>query len=117
MQAEKPWKLVKSTNEQEKARAYSVVSLCANISCLLALLVEPFMPHLAGVMLEQLNAKLEDVNVLGQTKEEDRLFRYFCFVFESDSFCHQLCQNTMSDKLGSVAGPVMQALSLLTVSN
>jgi methionyl-tRNA synthetase len=52
-----------------------VVSLCANISCLLALLVEPFMPHLAGVMLEQLNAKLEDVNVLAQTKEEDRLFR------------------------------------------
>ena len=80
MQAEKPWKLVKSTNEQEKARAYSVVSLCANISCLLALLVEPFMPHLAGVMLEQLNAKLEDVNVLAQTKEEDRLFRYF-FLF------------------------------------
>lgn len=80
MQAEKPWKLVKSTNEQEKARAYSVVSLCANISCLLALLVEPFMPHLAGVMLEQLNAKLEDVNVLAQTKEEDRLFR--CCLFE-----------------------------------
>jgi methionyl-tRNA synthetase len=49
MQAEKPWKLIKSTDEVEKARAASVVSLCVNISCLLAVLVEPFMPKLSEV--------------------------------------------------------------------
>ena len=75
MQAEQPWKLVKKGNEKEKARAYSVVSFCANISCLLAVLVEPFMPNLANVMLQQLNTTLADVNVLAQKNEEDRLFR------------------------------------------
>ena len=76
MQAEKPWKLVKSTNENEKARAYSVVSLCANISCLLSNLVEPFMPNLSSVMLKQLNANLDDINILAQNKDEERSFRY-----------------------------------------
>merc|ERR1712241_1523508 len=80
MQAEQPWKLMKSKNDQEKARAYSVVSLCANISCLLAVLVEPFMPNLSTVLLKQLDVKLEDVNILAENKEEDRLFR--CFLPE-----------------------------------
>ena len=75
MQDEKPWKLVKSKDENERSRAKSVVSLCVNISCLLAVLIEPYMPNLSKVLLEQLNAKLEDVNVLEQPDEEQRLFR------------------------------------------
>ena len=66
---------MKSKNDQEKTRAYTVVSLCANISCLLSVLVEPFMPNLANDLLKQLDAKLEDVNILAENKEEDRLFR------------------------------------------
>lgn len=80
MQDEKPWKLVKSKDENERSRAKSVVSLCVNISCLLAVLIEPYMPNLSKVLLEQLNAKLEDVNVLEQPDEEQRLFR--CFLKE-----------------------------------
>ena len=75
MQAEKPWKLVKSQIEKDKIRAKSVVSLCVNISCLLAVLTEPYMPTLSKVLLEQLNAKLEDVNILEESKEDQRLFR------------------------------------------
>ena len=75
MQDEKPWKLVKSKDENDRSRAKSVVSLCVNISCLLAVLLEPYMPNLSKVLLEQLNAKLEDVNVLEQQDEEQRLFR------------------------------------------
>ena len=75
MQDEKPWKLVKSKDENDRSRAKSVVSLCVNISCLLAVLIEPYMPNLSKVLLEQLNAKLEDVNVLEQQDEEQRLFR------------------------------------------
>ena len=72
MQAEKPWKLIK--NEESKNRAHSVVSFCANISCLLAILVEPYMPHLSREMFRMLNIQLEEVNVLG---EEEPLFRCF----------------------------------------
>ncbi len=83
MQAEKPWKLVKSTDDKEKARAYSVVSLCANIGCLLAVLVEPYMPNLSRVMLEQLNAQLNDVNVLNQG--DPILFRSVSFLTLNNS--------------------------------
>ena len=75
MQAEKPWKLVKSTDVKEKSRAASVVSFCANITCLLGVLVEPYMPALSKNMLEQLNVNLEDVNILAQDKDSERLFR------------------------------------------
>merc|ERR1712018_1057582 len=50
MQAEKPWKLVKSKVAEDFARAYSVVSLCANIACLLAVLIQPFMPNMSKVL-------------------------------------------------------------------
>ncbi|KAJ8307320.1 hypothetical protein KUTeg_015404 [Tegillarca granosa] len=43
MQANKPWVLVKGS-ETEKARAGTVVSLSANIACLLSVLLQPFMP-------------------------------------------------------------------------
>ena len=81
MQAETPWKKVKSSDEKEKSRAKSVVSLCANISCLLAILMEPYMPNLSKALLEQLNVKLADINIINQTAEDDRLFRYHEYLF------------------------------------
>ena len=45
-------------------RAAAVVSLCVNLSCLLAVLAEPFMPSLSATLLQQLNANMDDVNVL-----------------------------------------------------
>ena len=74
MQAEKPWKLVKSQDDKDKFRAKSVVSLCVNISCLLAVLMEPYMPNFSKTLFEQMNAKLEDVNILKQP-ENQRLIR------------------------------------------
>merc|ERR1712020_858683 len=64
MQAEKPWVLVKSANEDHKLRAKSVVSFCANIAALISLLIEPFMPKLSGKILKQLNTTLDEVNIL-----------------------------------------------------
>ena len=64
MQAEKPWVLVKSANEDHKLRAKSVVSFCANMAALIAVLIEPFMPNTCECILKQLNISLESVNVL-----------------------------------------------------
>ena len=75
MQAEKPWKLVKSKVAEDFARAYSVVSLCANIACLLAVLIQPFMPNMSKVLLSQLNVTLDKVNILAETDPKLRLFR------------------------------------------
>ncbi len=75
MQSEMPWKLVKSKEPGDKERAACVVSLCVNISCLLAVLVEPFMPNLSRVMLDQMNTKLDDVNILSAKDEADRVFK------------------------------------------
>jgi len=64
MQAEKPWVLVKSLKEDDKLRAASVVSLCANIAALIALLIEPFMPKMSFEIIKQLNTTMEDINML-----------------------------------------------------
>ena len=80
MQAEKPWKLVKSKVSEEFARAYSVVSFCANISCLLAVLIQPFMPTMSKALLSQLNVQMENVNILAETDPKQRLFRYDTFL-------------------------------------
>ena len=64
MQAEKPWVLVKSAKEEDRLRAASVVSLCANIAALIALLIEPFMPKISSGIIKQLNTTLEDINML-----------------------------------------------------
>jgi methionyl-tRNA synthetase len=45
-------------------RAATVVSLCVNLACLLAVLAEPFLPALSATLLEQLNTTKNDVNVL-----------------------------------------------------
>ena len=64
MQAEKPWALLKSAKTEDKLRASSVVSFCANIAALISLLIEPFMPKLSSGILKQLNITLDDVNIL-----------------------------------------------------
>ncbi|XP_055539810.1 methionine--tRNA ligase, cytoplasmic [Wyeomyia smithii] len=56
MQSEEPWVLVKGTDDQ-KARAGTVVGLCANFACLLATLIFPFMPTIARNLYTQLNVR------------------------------------------------------------
>lgn len=62
MQANQPWVLVKGS-EAEKRRAGTVISLCVNISCLLSVMLQPYMPHTSETIQRQLAAPA-DVNVL-----------------------------------------------------
>lgn len=62
IQNNKPWVLIKGTPD-EKARAGSVIGLCANVSCLLSVMVQPYMPTISKTIQEQLNAPVE-CNVL-----------------------------------------------------
>lgn len=55
MQANKPWVLVKGS-EADKKRAGSVVSLAANISCLLSVLLQPYMPATSDTIQQQLHS-------------------------------------------------------------
>lgn len=64
MQAETPWKKVKSADEAEKARAAAVVGVCVNLSALVAVLVEPVMPAFSRTILNQLNVTLSQVSRL-----------------------------------------------------
>lgn len=54
MQTEQPWVLLKG-NDEQKARASSVISLCCNITYCLANLLFPFMPSTARKIYSQLN--------------------------------------------------------------
>ncbi|XP_073813563.1 methionyl-tRNA synthetase 1 [Musca autumnalis] len=56
MQSQQPWVLLKGTEEQ-KARAATVIGICANVACWLANLIFPYMPSTARTMFEQLNTK------------------------------------------------------------
>ncbi|XP_071825552.1 methionine--tRNA ligase, cytoplasmic-like [Apostichopus japonicus] len=62
IQVTQPWVLVKGSPE-EKSRAGTVTSLCVNISCLLSVMLHPYMPDTSKTIQEQLNASA-DVNVL-----------------------------------------------------
>jgi methionyl-tRNA synthetase len=63
MQAAQPWVLIKSTKDEEKMRAGTVIGLCANIICQLSVMLLPFMPNLSGKLQEQLGVT-SDVNHL-----------------------------------------------------
>jgi len=76
MQAETPWKKVKSSDEAEKARAAAVVSVCVNLAALVAVLVEPIMPNFSRTILKQLNVTIDQVNCLGVSTSSDPL----CFT-------------------------------------
>ncbi|KAF5301126.1 hypothetical protein FQR65_LT08956 [Abscondita terminalis] len=55
MQASEPWVLVKGT-DQERERAKTVVGLCCNITCILSVLLLPYMPDTSRIIRQQLNA-------------------------------------------------------------
>ncbi|KAF6037367.1 MARS [Bugula neritina] len=55
LQSTMPWKLYKSADAADKARAASVVGIAANIACLLSLLIHPYMPEVSQTMRDQLN--------------------------------------------------------------
>ncbi|KAH8290278.1 hypothetical protein KR054_001553 [Drosophila jambulina] len=61
MQTQQPWVLLKG-NEDQKKRAATIIGLCANIACLLANLLFPYMPATARTMFGQLNAKQTPLN-------------------------------------------------------
>lgn len=54
MQSTEPWKLVKGSAE-EKSRAGSIISLCTNVSALLSIIFDPFIPETCRKIREQLN--------------------------------------------------------------
>ncbi|XP_064543001.1 methionine--tRNA ligase, cytoplasmic [Drosophila montana] len=56
MQTQQPWVLLKG-NDEQKSRAATIIGLCANIACLLANLLFPYMPSTARTLFAQLNAK------------------------------------------------------------
>lgn len=64
IQSQQPWVKVKGSPE-EKKRASTVVAIAANISCLLSVLLQPYMPHISKVMQEQMNSP-KSVNVITQ---------------------------------------------------
>uniref|UniRef100_A0A224YV86 Methionine--tRNA ligase, cytoplasmic n=1 Tax=Rhipicephalus zambeziensis TaxID=60191 RepID=A0A224YV86_9ACAR len=57
IQFHKPWELVKGTPEQ-KLRSASIMALCANVACLLAGLLHPFMPETSEALRQQLNVPM-----------------------------------------------------------
>lgn len=63
MQAAQPWVLIKSTIEEEKAKAGTVIGLCANIICQLSVMLLPYMPNLSAKLQEQLGVG-PDINHL-----------------------------------------------------
>lgn len=62
IQAGEPWKTVDS-GEMERAKAGSLIGLCANIACLLSVMMQPYMPAVSQEIQDQLKAPSE-FNVL-----------------------------------------------------
>ncbi|XP_075225547.1 methionyl-tRNA synthetase 1 isoform X2 [Lycorma delicatula] len=58
MQSTKPWFLVKGSQE-DKERAGTIVGLCCNISCLLTIMLKPYMPQTVEIIRQQLNLASE----------------------------------------------------------
>ncbi|KAJ8923987.1 hypothetical protein NQ315_006763 [Exocentrus adspersus] len=71
MQANQPWVLLKGSDE-DKIRAGTVIGICCNLACLLATLLQPYMPDTSERLTKQLNTStivitpdnLEIVNLL-----------------------------------------------------
>lgn len=58
MQASQPWVLCKG-NEEEQNRGKTVIGLSVNLTCLLSILLQPYMPQTSEVIKTQLNAPSE----------------------------------------------------------
>lgn len=61
MQSQQPWVLFKGTDDQ-KARAATIIGICCNLSCLLAMLIFPYMPTTARTIYDQLRVKHRTIN-------------------------------------------------------
>ncbi|XP_077998096.1 methionine--tRNA ligase, cytoplasmic-like [Glandiceps talaboti] len=70
MQANKPWELLKG-DEKDRARAGSVTGLSVNLSCLLSVLVQPYMPSTSANIQQQLLAP-SDCNIITE--------QFVCFL-------------------------------------
>ncbi|XP_006814435.1 methionine--tRNA ligase, cytoplasmic-like [Saccoglossus kowalevskii] len=55
IQANMPWKLIKGS-EEEKIRAGTVTGLSVNISCLISVLLQPYLPNTSDEIQKQLQA-------------------------------------------------------------
>ncbi|XP_018575973.1 methionine--tRNA ligase, cytoplasmic [Anoplophora glabripennis] len=55
MQANQPWVLLKGSDD-EKIRAGAVIGICCNLACLLATLLQPYMPDTSASLHKQLNS-------------------------------------------------------------
>lgn len=62
IQSQKPWVLVKGS-DTDRARAGTIVGLAANVSCLLSIMLQPYMPTVSRTIQDQLNVP-ESINVL-----------------------------------------------------
>ncbi|XP_077996837.1 methionine--tRNA ligase, cytoplasmic-like isoform X2 [Glandiceps talaboti] len=62
IQANMPWKLIKG-NPEERARAGSVTGLSVNLSCLISVLLQPYMPSTSAIIQNQLQAP-DECNVI-----------------------------------------------------
>ncbi|XP_060534947.1 methionine--tRNA ligase, cytoplasmic [Cylas formicarius] len=56
IQVNQPWVLVKGS-KTDKSRAGTVVGVCCNLACLIATLIEPYMPDTSANLKRQLNCK------------------------------------------------------------
>ncbi|XP_050499287.1 methionine--tRNA ligase, cytoplasmic [Diabrotica virgifera virgifera] len=54
MQSNQPWVLLKGSDD-EKVRAGTVIGMCCNLSCLIATLLQPYMPETSENLKKQLN--------------------------------------------------------------
>ena len=64
LQENQPWKLIKG-GDSDKVRAATVTNVAANLSCLVSVLLSPYMPTTSRIIQQQLNAP-SDVNILPQ---------------------------------------------------
>ncbi|XP_067003701.2 methionine--tRNA ligase, cytoplasmic [Anabrus simplex] len=68
MQSQQPWVLVKGS-DYERSQAGTVVGLCCNIACLLAILLQPYMPSTSSIIFEQLQAPAEVKVITGEVTQ------------------------------------------------
>lgn len=61
-QKQEPWRLAKSDNTLDQARAQVVISLCVNIVRTLAVLIEPYLPFTTKEIFRQLNLEYETLS-------------------------------------------------------
>jgi len=60
IQSTKPWELVKSSDESDKQKAQTIVGFSTNMVCLLAVLLQPYMPQTVETIGKQLNLNFDN---------------------------------------------------------